>query len=188
MQRAEEPPKPEAPPSLVGPGTLEAMLTLARQAPPGPFLEVGVYKGGSAWHLGQLALEQGRELWLYDTFTGIPYQGPNDVHRVGDFADTDYHAVKRAIPHAHVVMGLFPQSAQFPGFFPRQSIAFAHLDCDQERSYREALRYLVPHMAKGGVMWFDDAPCLKGAELAVRAHFAHELQLDDTHGRLYAKF
>lgn len=187
-------PSPEAPLSLLGPETLNALVALARQAPPGPFVEVGVYKGGSAWHLGQLALEQGRELWLYDTFAGIPYFGPRDSHKVGDFADTDYAAVQRAIPHAHVVMGIFPESARGSQphgarYFPGAPVAFCHLDCDQERAYRDALEFLIPRMAKGGFMWFDDAPCLPGALYAVNARFPPErLQLDKGNGKYYVQF
>lgn len=167
-------PKPEPPPSQVGPDTIKAMLAVARQAPPGPFVEVGVYKGGTAWHLGELALEQDRELWLYDTFAGIPFAGPRDSHKVGDFGDADYAAVQRAIPHARLVMGIFPESAYGPRYFPKRLVAFAHLDCDQERSYREALGFLIPRMAPGGFLWFDDAPCLSGAERAVLERFPRE--------------
>ena len=185
-----EPPKPEPPPSQVGQDVIQAMLVVARQAPPGPFLEVGVYQGGTAWHLGELALEQGRELWLYDTFDGIPYAGPHDSHKVGDFRDTTYAQVALAIPHAHIIAGIFPASAQGPDsshrWFPRERLAFVHLDCDQERAYREAIAFLRPRMARGGYMWFDDAPCLPGATQAVLEAFS-PAELSLTRGKYYVK-
>ena len=181
-----ERPRPDPPPSLVGPETLRAMLTLARQAPPGPFVEVGVYKGGSAWHLGELAAEQGRELWLFDTFDGIPYASPLDSHRIGDFCDTNFYDVQGAVPLARLVAGIFPASASSPGWFPRAPIAFAHLDCDQERSYRDSIAFLRPRMAKGAYMWFDDAPCLAGATQAVVEAFETS-ELRVLQGKYYVK-
>ena len=74
--------------SLISDGTLREMVAMARDTPVGTFVEVGVYRGGSAAWLDELAHEQGRELYLFDTFHGIPYRThPDDGHNVGDFAD-----------------------------------------------------------------------------------------------------
>ena len=135
--------------------------------PPGAFVEVGVYRGGTAWHLAQLAEQQKRTIFLYDTFTGIPYRTEGlDSHHVGDFGDTSYERVCADIPYATVVKGVFPQSAR-----AMQYIAFVHLDVDQYQSYKDAIKHLRPLMAPGGVIWFDDVGCLPGATQAVEEEF-----------------
>ncbi len=166
----ESPAGPEAPPSQVNPTVIAAMMACARGTPFGAIVEVGVFQGGTAWHLGQLAAETGRGLCLYDTFEGIPYSGPHDSHKVGDFSACSKEAIEDLIPWARVVKGVFPASAAAD---PPRHISFVHLDCDQEQSYREAIAYLLPRMKPGGVMWFDDAPCLPGAARAVLDVFPH---------------
>lgn len=159
------------PDSLIGDSTLAALIRTAERAPDGAIVEVGVYRGGSAWHLARLAERQNRSLYLYDTFTGIPFQGPDDRHRVGDFSDTSFEAIRDALPYAHVIQGIFPASA-----IDMDPIAFVHLDCDQYQSITESCRYLLPRMVPGGILWFDDAPALAGAERAVQELFAGRLQ------------
>ena len=117
------------PGSIVGPDALWQLCGLAEATPPGCFVEVGVYKGGSGYLLAEIAGRQGREIFLYDTFTGIPYQAEDDSHPVGDFGDTNVDQVRADVPTAHVVQGIFPASAV--GMPP---VAFVHLDCDQYQS------------------------------------------------------
>lgn len=177
----------DPPPSQVAPETIAALIECARSTPPGPFVEVGVFQGGTAWHLAKLAQERGDECWLYDTFTGMPYCGPMDSHKLGDFSSTSYQAVCEAIPYAHVIQGIYPFSAMCSEVGgPSQQIAFAHLDCDQEESYRTAIEYLLPKMCLGGVMWFDDAPALAGAKHAVLEAF-DEASLEKTQGKWWVR-
>jgi O-methyltransferase len=158
-------------PSLLGPGILEDMAGVASATPPGAFVEVGVYKGGSGASLAKVAERQGREIYLYDTFAGLPYKAEVDTMRAGEFSDTSFEAVAAAIPYAKVVKGIFPQSAVL---MPK--IAFVHLDVDQYWAYRDAIAFLSPMMVPGGVMWFDDYGCLPGATLAVDEAFPGRLQ------------
>lgn len=160
---------------MVGEHTIRELLNKARATPAGCFVEVGVYRGGSAWYLNQLALEQGRSLYLYDTFIGIPHDEPIDSHHVGDFADTCVDAVRSAIREAVIVEGVFPGSA-----VAMPPIAFVHLDCDQYRSVRESAQFLIPKMVPSGVIWFDDSPCLAGAHKAARELFGDALRLSET--------
>jgi predicted O-methyltransferase YrrM len=152
------PPKIER---LVSESVMEAIKDCARSCPPGAVVEVGVYQGGSAMGLYEVCEEQGRPLFLYDTFTGIPFQGPFDSHKVGDFSETAAEMVSAMMPKAVVVQGVFPKiMVEMP------PIAFVHLDCDQEQSIRESLDALAPQMVKGGVIWLDDVGCLDGANKA----------------------
>src|SRR5262245_328780 len=109
---------------------IESIVEWAGVTPLCRFVEVGVYKGGSAWHLAKIAREQGRELHLFDTFSGIPYKDEIDSLDIGRFADTSLEAVRKAIPDAHFYAGVFPDTmpAELTG------IAFAHIDCDQYHS------------------------------------------------------
>lgn len=154
-------------PTLVGDDVLNALVEVSKTTPPGCFVEVGVYKGGTGWLLSQVAEMQGREIYLYDTFTGIPYtQEGIDNHKVGDFSDTSFEAVRDAIPYAHVIQGIFPDSAVEMG-----PIAFVHLDCDQYQSYKDSFDFLIPRCQPGTVLWFDDY-CLPGAAKAINEQFS----------------
>jgi predicted O-methyltransferase YrrM len=150
------------PHSLVSVDVAQAFCLRAAATPPGAFVEVGVYHGGTAWHLAKVAERQGRPLYLYDTFTGMPHAEKIDSHVVGDFADTSIEQVIEAIPYATCIAGVFPRSALSMG-----PIAFVHLDVDQYRSYKEALEYFEPKMVRGGVIWCDDMPALPSAALAI---------------------
>jgi O-methyltransferase len=162
------------PPSLVGDNVIQEMKLEAMKTPPGRFVEVGVYKGGTAWHLYEICKYQQRRLILCDTFTGIPYadQSAGDSHKIGDFADTSREAVEALMPEAIIVEGIFPESAREEDF---HNIAFVHLDCDQYLSYLDSINFLLPRMVPGGVMWFDDY-CLEGAKKAVDSIFGDRLQ------------
>ena len=69
-------------PSAVPQNIIDSLVALASTAPEGNFIEVGVYQGGTAWHLNKLAEEQNRKIYLYDTFEGIPFSGELDYHKV----------------------------------------------------------------------------------------------------------
>lgn len=157
------------PVSVVNGEVIAEMLSFAKTVPAGCFVEVGVYQGGTAWHLAQLAADEGRQIYLYDTFTGIPCKDESvDVHQIGDFGDTSVDAVREAIPTATVVAGTFPASA-----VTMPPVAFAHVDVDQYQSVKESAQYLLPRMVHGGIIWFDDFNCLPGAAKAVYEVFGN---------------
>ena len=155
-------------PSAVGLNVIETMISFAKTAPEGCFVEVGVYKGGTASHLTELAKKQKREIYLYDTFEGIPFQSEIDIHKVGDFSDTNYELVKKSLPYAKVVKGIFPQSAM-----KMPPIAFVHIDVDQYYSYKSSLKYLKSKIVKRGIIWIDDYS-MKGCVLAIEEEFKNK--------------
>lgn len=155
--------------TLLDHAALRQLKNLALNAPPGCFVEVGVYKGGSAWHLSEIAKKQQRNIYLYDTFEGIPYRDVMDYHKEGDFNDTSYEIVKNSIPYANVIKGIFPDSA-----INMESIAFVHIDCDQYKSIKDSVNYLLPKMVPNGIIIFDDYNWLDGATLAVNELFPIE--------------
>jgi len=170
-------------PSVVWRGVIDEMIKRAKLSPPGSFVEVGVYKGGTAWHLCKLAEEQNRKIYLYDTFEGIPYKDKIDSHKVGDFKDTSYDKIVEALPYANVVKGIFPDSA-----IEMEDISFAHLDCDQYKSIIDSVNYLRPKMVKGGIMWFDDYGALQGATQAVHELFSKEQIKKHSSGKAFVVF
>lgn len=181
-----EPPKGPPLPSQVGADTIEELKEIAGGSPAGAFLEVGVFQGGTAWHLADIAAKQGRDLYLFDTFTGIPYSSPIDSHKVGDFSDVSLPTLRAALPGAYIFAGIFPESAWLLGV-QIPPLAFVHLDCDQYRSVLESAQFLEPHMLPGSKMWFDDSPCLPGAHQAARELFGDRLLLSRT-GKHYVEF
>ena len=158
-------------PSVMPSAALDTLRRLAegvgRVPSPACFVEVGVYQGGSASVLYDVACNQGRYLYLFDTFNGIPVAGPLDRHSVGDFADTNMMTIRDALPAAVLYVGLFPDTMPAD---PMQ-IAFAHIDCDQYASVKACITQLWPLMAPGGVMLFDDVE-LEGARAAIEEAFS----------------
>ena len=147
---------------LFGTPRKESMLRLAAETPPGCFVEFGVYQGGSAWRLAQLAVAQGRECHLFDTFTGIPERSDIDIIPVGHLGDVDLEGVKKLIPTAIFHVGVFPDTMTDIG-----PIAFAHVDCDQYRSCVAAIERFMPLLVEKGIMLFDDYNVTPGVRKAV---------------------
>ena len=173
---------PDALPTKVQGRVITEMRTVAAATPPGCFMEVGVYQGGTAWHLCEVAKNQDRQVFLYDTFEGIPFKDDIDHHEVGDFSDTDYDTVKSRLPYATVIKGLFPASA-----VPMPPIAFAHIDCDQYRAIRQSVAHVLPMMIAGGIIWFDDVvDWMPGTMQAIKEMFGDQYVVSDTK-KVYVK-
>jgi O-methyltransferase len=150
--------------------------TLARQARhvPGEYWECGVYRGGTARLLADVAAETGRPLRLFDTFCGMPpAEGGIDWHEAGDFADTSLAAVRAVVAYAgaHFHEGLIPES--FTGLEAGQ-IALAHVDVDLYRSVWDCCCFIYPSLTPGGFLVFDDYgwPTCLGARKAVDSFFS----------------
>ena len=170
-------------PSAIGDkGIIKELIKIASKSPAGCFVEVGVYKGGTASYLTELAEKQGREIYLYDTFTGIPFKEDYEVCNVGNFGDTSFESVRDALPYAKVTQGIFPESA-----IEMPSVAFVHLDVDQYKSYVDCINYFKPKMVPGGIMWFDDY-ALSGAKKAVDELIGAENLIDVGWERTYVVF
>lgn len=160
-------------PTLLSPAALTTLERLAESAPKGCFVEVGVFRGGSAQRLYRIAEREGREIWLFDTFVGLVERSkPLDPIPVGHFDAGGVpaaQALQRALPNAFITMGVFPDVfAVQPGLFaPLRDIAFAHVDCDQYASIKRSLDALWPRMVSGGIILCDDYDALHGAYAAV---------------------
>jgi hypothetical protein len=149
--------------SLIGERLLGFMAALAWSRPKGAFAEVGVYQGGSAKVLYEIAKHQERNLFLYDTFSGMPFKGEHDQHEAGAFADCSVDEIKAAMPDAVVVQGVFPKS-----IVPMPKMAFVHADADQYESTKDVCLLFGPMMVPGGMILFDDyrgvGSCIKAVD------------------------
>lgn len=138
--------------SLIDEPGIKCLLDAAEQAPVGNFIEVGVFRGGSAWYLNEACKRRRCPLYLFDTFSGMPYRGALDVHPIGFYSDTLYRNVCKAIPEAFVYKGIFPDT--LPSRL--DNIAFAHIDCDQEQAIWSSLTAIKPIMTSAGIIYVDD--------------------------------
>lgn len=160
--------------SLIDEEWLTEMALMASRTPPGSFVEVGVYKGGSAQSLYRVAQQQKRTLHLFDTFTGIPCESNLDRHRVGDFGDVNIEELKSAMPTAIFHVGVFPQTLTETV----TDIAFIHADVDQYDSQRAINAMLIPRLVRGGIMIIDDYFLLRGIHQAIDEDFFGRIQMN----------
>jgi O-methyltransferase len=163
---------------------------------PGAIVECGVWRGGSMMAAALTLLRLGvadRELYLYDTFAGMPPPTEADTTRSGERAadllaenDEDSHIwaiaslsdVRAAVlstdypePQIHFVEGLVEDT--LPASAPEE-IAILRLDTDWYRSTKHELEQLYPRLAPGGVLILDDYGHWQGARRAVDEYFEEE--------------
>jgi O-methyltransferase len=128
---------------------------------PGALLEVGAYRGGSAFFIGR-ALEamnvSDRAFHVIDTFEGHPDFSTQDetFHKPGQFGDTEFRdvcAFLRPLGSITVHKGAFEEVE--PGL-AGISFAFAHLDVDTYVSTRNCLNFLSRTLEPGGIAVLDD--------------------------------
>jgi len=166
--------------TLVSADRCYVLYTLAAQALhlDGDFWECGVYRGGTAHLLAEVISSSDRPakaLRLFDTFAGMPEtDARRDLHSKGDFADTSLEAVQSRIgtrAYVHYHQGRIP--ATFSGL-ERSTIALAHIDVDIYQSVVDSIEFIMPRLALGGFIIFDDYgfPTCPGARQAVDEFFA----------------
>jgi hypothetical protein len=158
---------------------------------PGAIVECGVWRGGSMMAVIRTLLEAGdttRDLFLYDTFEGMPEPGTKDVTFTGTPAsvlmrnaskdDPDsiwcyapIDSVKRTIgslgypeKKVHFVQGKVEET--IPRYAPER-IALLRLDTDWYESTRHELIHLYPRLSRGGVLVIDDYGHWQGSRKAV---------------------
>ncbi len=169
----------------------------------GDWAELGVYQGGSARMLAEIlktnqlvesnqptdsnqtkgsnqdVSQNKKELLLFDTFTGMPYNGKDfEVYRKGNLGRTSVEDVEdylKQYPNLIIKPGVFPET--FKGEEERK-FALVHIDCDLYQSVLDGISSFYPRMVKGGFILFDDYGYLscKGAKKAVDEFFAGKLE------------
>jgi hypothetical protein len=170
---------------------------------PGAVVECGVWKGGSMMAAALTLLRLGasdRDLYLFDTFQGMPPPTGEDVFSAYDGYSPMRHWRRRAnrsvpaestwhyVPaqevrdnllstgypaeRIHLVEGRVEDT--LPGGAPDR-VALLRLDTDWYESTRHELEQLYPRLSPGGVLIVDDYGHYEGARRAVDEYF-------DAHG------
>lgn len=171
---------------------VSAVRYVLRNQIPGAFVECGVWRGGSMMLMAKLLQSAGhtdRELYLYDTFEGMPPPSPDDVDFKGASAqarlDADLAGKESSVVWAvaslpevrhnlqstgypadctHFVQGKVEDT--IPATIPDQ-ISLLRLDTDWYESTKHELEHLYHLVAPGGVVIIDDYGYWKGARKAV---------------------
>lgn len=175
---------------------IQAVKHLVAHSVSGALVECGVWRGGSMMAAALTLLRAGagdRELFLFDTFEGMPAPADVDVDLEGKAA-SDLLAHDRKDPRSilwayapeqevranmasvgyepsrlHFVKGKVEET--IPSQAPLQ-IALLRLDTDWYESTIHALRELYPRLQRGGVLIVDDYGHWRGARRAVDEYFA----------------
>ena len=166
-----------------------AVEHVAAREIPGALVECGVWRGGSMMAVALTLLRLGitdRELYLFDTFSGMTAPSDQDVKRSGERAadaladegpDSDIWAiapideVRKAVlsvgypeERIHFVEGTVEET--LPANAPEE-IALLRLDTDWYSSTKHELVHLYPRLTRGGVLILDDYGYWQGARRAV---------------------
>jgi hypothetical protein len=128
----------------------------------GSFAEFGVYRAGCAFMvLALTGWTDGRTMYLFDTFSGIPHDhlAPAERERGlgGILADTSVEYVARRLQRfagrfeicAGDVFDTIPAVETGP-------LALAHIDMNTAAPTRHVLEYTYERLVPGGVIVFDD--------------------------------
>jgi len=151
---------------------------------PGDVCEFGVAQGATSRLLASEIMATDRNLWLFDSFEGLPAPGPQDklINDIFSLGSMDKYKGTMASPEAEVRSKL--DSINFPpartkvkkgwvrdsiksGELPAQ-VAFAYVDFDFYDPIKDALEFLDSRMPPGGRIVVDDYGFFsEGAQLAV---------------------
>lgn len=199
--------------------TIDATEHLLVHAIPGALVECGVWRGGSSLAMVLTLLEHGttdRDVFLYDTFTGMTAPSDADTSRFEVPAATEWHRAVGAgeAIYAHLFDDQVFGAAQVErllratGYPPDRihlvpgdvvetipssapdEIALLRLDTDWYESTMHELVHLYPRLSEGAVLTIDDYGHWDGARRAVDEYFADDRPLllrTDYSGRTVVK-
>ncbi|HVO49250.1 MAG TPA: TylF/MycF/NovP-related O-methyltransferase [Steroidobacteraceae bacterium] len=174
----------------------EAVRYVVRAGIEGAVVECGVWRGGSMMAAARTLTECGvadRDLYLFDTFEGMPEPGDRDVSIAGEHASAlaaqgqrseddlfwcyaPLERVRSALAatgypssKVHFVPGRVEDT--IPAAAPER-IALLRLDTDWYDSTRHELECLYPRLMRGGVLILDDYGHWQGARQAADEYLA----------------
>ena len=182
----------------------------------GSIVECGVWKGGSMMIAARVLKRQNgmnRDLYLFDTFAGMPEPGKEDTAykdfnapvlwktnqsksgpnqwNYGSLEEVRANVASTGYPmeRVHFVKGKVEDT--IPGTIPER-IAILRLDTDFYESTLHELKHLYPRLTPGGILIIDDYGCWKGARKATDEYIAeHKLPIflarQDQEGRIAIK-
>jgi len=177
---------------------IDAVRHVVRAGVPGAVVECGVWRGGSMVAAARTLLDSGaadRDLYLFDTFDGMPEPSAVDVDYGGRPAAPVYNARRTAgggstwcgasleevqatmertgypAERLRLIKGRVEQT--IPSHAPAQ-IALLRLDTDWYESTQHELTHLYPRVSAGGVLIVDDYGHWEGARRAVDNYFSND--------------
>lgn len=165
----------------------DAVRYVVRNQIPGAMLECGVWRGGSMLAVAHTLLRLGvtdRDLYLFDTFTGMSEPSERDVHiragksaermlsdrdrggpiwRVATLEDVKegFDGVEYPTERLHFVPGKVEDT--IPEQAPDQ-IAILRLDTDWYESTKHELEHLYSRLSPGGILIIDDYGSWQGSK------------------------
>lgn len=174
----------------------EAVKYVTRQKIPGSIVECGVWRGGSMMAVA-LVLRNldctNRDLYLFDTFAGMPKPENVDVDvngqpampifrstQTGDDGSDFCFATLADVQAGMAGTGYNQQLIHFikgkvEDTIPSQApdkIALLRLDTDWYQSTRHELEHLFPRLSCGGILIIDDYGYWQGAQKATDEYIA----------------
>ena len=169
---------------------IQAVRYVVRHRIAGDVVECGVWRGGSMQAAARALIAAGdtaRDLYLFDTYEGMPAPSEHDVRRADQRSAAEllaeaspgskvvaaasleevregFASVPYPAERVHFVKGRVEDT--IPGAAPER-IAILRLDTDWYSSTRHELEHLYPRLAPGGVLLLDDYGYWEGARRAV---------------------
>jgi O-methyltransferase len=168
-----------------------AVRYIERNCVSGAIVECGVWKGGSMMAVARTLLEMGvtdRQLYLCDTFHGMPPPADRDLHSTG--VPAEQYFKEQNIPHyqgcwCFATLDEVKQNLNLTGYpvgnihyvkgkvedtLPEQApdvVSLLRLDTDFYESTRHEMVHLFPRLSVGGVLIVDDYVSWRGSREAV---------------------
>jgi hypothetical protein len=191
-----------------------AVRFVVRNNIPGAIAESGVWRGGSMMAIALTLIDEGdtsRDLFLYDTYDGMPVPTDADKRFDGRLAELELAETPKGegvwcrssldevksnmasteYPSERILYIAGRVEETVPARIPPK-LAILRLDTDWYESTRHELEHLFPLLADGGFLILDDYGHWQGARKAVdeflasssKKYFLHRL---DNTGRLLIK-
>jgi O-methyltransferase len=141
-----------------------AMAVKLLEIPPeveGVVVECGCYFGGSTANLSLVCEIVGRELFVYDSFEGLPAPDPRDKYGnpfMEGILDADLERVKANVRQ----YGAIDNCTFFKGFFAdtlphhEQPVVLCFLDVDLQGSLNDCVINLWSHLTEKGYVFIDE--------------------------------
>jgi hypothetical protein len=138
---------------------LKSSTSLVKEIP-GDFIEIGAFLGTATRKLVLLAAEQGKRVHAVDSFEGMAPPTRFDFRPAGNlsiggvgrfYATMDAAGISRDAYDVHI--GWIPDVL---GTITERNYSFAIIDVDNYQPTADALLWLWPRMAIGGIIAFDD--------------------------------
>lgn len=133
-----------------------------RNNPTAAFLEIGVWRGGTAAIVGKKLSLSGAntDFYLADTFTGVAKASSKDgYYSGGEHADTSIGMVESIINgkynHYRILQGIFPDDTAHL-VNNEAKFGYCHIDVDVYESANGIVNWIWDKMVLAGVIVFDD--------------------------------